>query len=129
MSNSDSSDSPEDDNEIIETEYFDIPLVSATANAASTTMDTPYADIESDAVITDHLQYLSYESWLAMVPSSKFITVCTSREHNDGGANCFISNNIHHFATYTPSLCAIIQLDGSTTSALRIGLNLNHVSH
>jgi hypothetical protein len=62
MSNSDSSDSPEDVNEIIETEYFDIPLVSATANAASTTIDTPYADIESDAVITDHLQYLSYES-------------------------------------------------------------------
>jgi len=62
MSNSDSSDSPKDDNEIIETEYFDIPFVSATANAASTTMDTPYADIESDAVITDHLQYLSYES-------------------------------------------------------------------
>jgi hypothetical protein len=61
-SNIDSSNKPENGNEIIETEYFDIPIISATADAASTTMNTPYADIESDKIITDHLQYLSYES-------------------------------------------------------------------
>lgn len=61
-SNIDVSDEPAEENEIIDTEYFDIPLISATANAASAPVDSPYADIESNAVITDHLQYLSYKS-------------------------------------------------------------------
>jgi hypothetical protein len=60
--NTDSSNQPEDQNEIIDTEYFDVPIVSVTTNAASINIDTPYADIESDAIITDHLQYLSYEN-------------------------------------------------------------------
>jgi len=58
-SNIDVSDEPAEENEIIDTEYFDIPLISATANAASAPVDS---HIESDAVITDHLQYLSYKS-------------------------------------------------------------------
>jgi len=61
-SNIDVSNEPAEENEIIDTEYFDIPLISATANAASAPMDSPFADIESNAVITDHLQYLSYKS-------------------------------------------------------------------
>ena len=52
----------DDSNEVIDTEYFDIPIVDAIANVANINPTTPYADIESDAVITDHLQYLSYES-------------------------------------------------------------------
>jgi len=52
----------DDSDEVIDTEYFDIPIVDAVANVANINPSTPYADIESDAVITDHLQYLSYES-------------------------------------------------------------------
>jgi hypothetical protein len=52
----------DDSNEVIDTEYFDIPIVDAVANAANINPSTPYADIKSDAVIMDHLQYLSYES-------------------------------------------------------------------
>ncbi len=48
--------------EIINTEYFDIPFPPATANAASTSTTLPYEDIDSDSIITDHLQYLSYDS-------------------------------------------------------------------
>ncbi len=52
----------DDSDEVIDTEYFDIPIVDAVANAANINPSTPYADIKSDAVIMDHLQYLSYES-------------------------------------------------------------------
>jgi hypothetical protein len=52
----------DDSNEVIDTEYFDIPIVDAIANVANINPTTPYADIKSNAVITDHLQYLSYES-------------------------------------------------------------------
>ncbi len=52
----------QDDNEIIDTEYFDLPLPPPTANLASTSDSNPYKDIEPDTVITDPLQYLSYES-------------------------------------------------------------------
>ena len=48
--------------EIVDTEYFDIPFIDAIANAATVNNLHPYADIEADTVITDHLQYLSYES-------------------------------------------------------------------
>jgi hypothetical protein len=45
-------------------------------------------------------------------------------EHNDGGANCFITNNLQHFTHYTPRPLRIKQLDGSTVSALGFGLKL-----
>jgi len=51
----------EPSDEIIETEYFDVPFPPATGNAA-TSNALPYADIDCDSVITDHLQYLSYDS-------------------------------------------------------------------
>ena len=52
----------------------------------------------------------------------EFIT--TSDEHNDGGANCFISNDLSHFTSYTPRPLQIKQLDGSKASALGFGLKL-----
>ena len=51
-----------DDDKIIETEYFDPSLPSPTANLASATNSNIFADLEPDTVITDPLQYLSYES-------------------------------------------------------------------
>ena len=51
----------EPSDEIIETEYFDVPFPPATGNAATSTA-LPYADIDCDSVITEHLQYLSYDS-------------------------------------------------------------------
>jgi len=51
-----------DDDEIIETEYFDLPLPPPTANLAFTANSNIFADLEPDTVITDPLQYLSYES-------------------------------------------------------------------
>ncbi len=49
------------DDEIIETEYFDIPLPPPTANIASSSSPT-FQDLEPDTVVTDPLQYLAYES-------------------------------------------------------------------
>ncbi len=45
-------------------------------------------------------------------------------EHNDGGANCFISNNKSHFIWFKPSIQTITQLDGTKTTALGYGLKL-----
>ena len=58
----DSSPPPDDLNGIVDTEYFEVPFAPATVNAASIYDTTPYADVESDALITDPLHYLSYES-------------------------------------------------------------------
>ncbi len=51
-----------DDNEIVDTEYFDLPLPPPTANIATTSNSNPYQDLEPDTVITNPLQYLLYES-------------------------------------------------------------------
>ncbi len=50
--------------EIVNTEYFDVPFPPATANRVTSTSDqTPFFnDIDPDEIITDHLQYLSYNS-------------------------------------------------------------------
>jgi hypothetical protein len=48
--------------EIVETEYFDIPLPPPMANAASISNSALYHDLEPDTIVTDPLQYLSYES-------------------------------------------------------------------
>jgi hypothetical protein len=53
-----------------------------------------------------------------------FTTIYVSIEHNDGGANCFITNNKSHFIFYTPQNLHIQQLDGSITSAQGYGLKL-----
>lgn len=52
------------DVKIIETKYFDVSLPIATVNKAHLPFpDTNYFhDIEPDEVITEHLQYLSYQS-------------------------------------------------------------------
>jgi len=51
-----------DSDEIVETEYFDIPIAPAEANAATINNAATFSDIDSDSIITDHLQYLSYDS-------------------------------------------------------------------
>jgi len=51
---------PDIHDEIVETEYFDIPFPPAVVNLASTT--DPYQDIEPDLFLTDALQYLAYDS-------------------------------------------------------------------
>ena len=52
----------DDNNEIIDTEYFDLPLAPPIANAASIPTSQLYNDLDPDTIITDPLQYLSYES-------------------------------------------------------------------
>jgi hypothetical protein len=53
---------PTDHDEIIETEYFDIPVPPAVANLASTSVTDPYQDIDPDLFVTDAIQYLAYDS-------------------------------------------------------------------
>jgi hypothetical protein len=53
-----------------------------------------------------------------------FDIVSTSIEHNDGGANCFISNSLDHFVSLFRTPLHIKQLDGSSTLALGYGLKL-----
>jgi hypothetical protein len=50
--------------------------------------------------------------------------VATSKEHNDGGANCFISNDISHFTSYITKALHVKQLNGTTVKALGYGLKL-----
>jgi hypothetical protein len=52
------------DMEIIDTEHFDLPLTQATANKAciKPSESTNYSDLSGDEFITDHLQYLAYNS-------------------------------------------------------------------
>ena len=59
-----------------------------------------------------------------MVPSSLFITVTTSQEHNYGGANCFITNDITHFTRFLPKFLQVKQLNGCMVKALGYGLKL-----
>jgi len=59
---SSNNDTFDDNNEIIDTEYFDLPLAPPIANAASIPTSQLYTDLEPDTIITDPLQYLSYES-------------------------------------------------------------------
>jgi hypothetical protein len=51
-----------DEDEIIDTEYFDLPLPAPTANVASVSSTDLYQDLEPDTVNCNPLQYLSYES-------------------------------------------------------------------
>jgi len=51
-----------DDDEIIETDYFDILLPPPSAIVASIMPSDHFADLDPGTVITDPLQYLSYES-------------------------------------------------------------------
>jgi hypothetical protein len=53
-----------------------------------------------------------------------FELVSTSTEHNDGGANCFISNRLDHFVSFFKTPLKVQQLDGSSTPALGYGLKL-----
>ena len=59
---SSNNDNFDDNNEIIDTEYFDLPLAPPIANAASIPTSQLYTDLDPDTIITDPLQYLSYES-------------------------------------------------------------------
>jgi hypothetical protein len=59
-----------------------------------------------------------------VVPPSSFIPVTTSTEHNDGGANCFITNDISHFTSFIPKVLQVKQLNGGLTKALGYGLKL-----
>ena len=53
-----------------------------------------------------------------------FQPITTSIEHNDGGANCFISNNINHFTNFIAKPILVKQLNGSTVKAIGYGLKL-----
>jgi hypothetical protein len=57
-------------------------------------------------------------------PPSSFKVLCPSIEHNDGGANCFISNDQRHFVNFLPQTLHVKQLDGSIAKALGFGLKL-----
>jgi hypothetical protein len=46
-----------DEDEIIDTEYFDLPLPTPTENVASVSSTDLYQDLEPDTVICDPLQY------------------------------------------------------------------------
>jgi hypothetical protein len=59
-----------------------------------------------------------------LVPSSLFTPITSSLEHNDGGANCFITNDISHFTSYLSKPLQVKQLNGSTVKALGYGLKL-----
>ena len=60
MESSSDDQQPDIHDEIVETEYFNIPFPPAVVNLASTT--DPYQDIEPDLFLTDALQYLAYDS-------------------------------------------------------------------
>ena len=47
--------------DIIETEHFDVPFLS-TVNMATSFQSSPFTDVTPGELITDHLQYLSYQS-------------------------------------------------------------------
>jgi hypothetical protein len=48
----------------------------------------------------------------------------THIEHNDCGANCFITNSKEHFTQYTPRPLQVCQLDGSIATAEGFELKL-----
>jgi hypothetical protein len=51
-----------DEDEIIDTKYFDLPLPTPTENVSSVSSTDFYQDLEPDTVICDPLQFLSFES-------------------------------------------------------------------
>jgi hypothetical protein len=53
-----------------------------------------------------------------------FDFITTSKEHNGGGANCFITNDLGHFTSYISKPIHVKQLNGSTIKALGYGLKL-----
>jgi len=57
-------------------------------------------------------------------PPSLFTVVKDSIEHNDGGANCFITNDMSHFTSFIPRNLQVRQLNGSTATAHGYGLKL-----
>jgi hypothetical protein len=59
-----------------------------------------------------------------MAPPSSFTISDISIEHNDGGANCFITNNKDHYINFISTPLHVKQLDGSIASALGYGLKL-----
>jgi hypothetical protein len=59
-----------------------------------------------------------------MVPPSSFHFVTYSIEHNDGGANCFITNDSSHFTSYHHHPVKVKLLNGSTAHAQGFGIKL-----
>jgi hypothetical protein len=53
-----------------------------------------------------------------------FEIMSTSIEHNDGGANCYLSNRLDHFVSFFKTPLKVTQLECSSTSALGYGLKL-----
>ncbi len=58
------------------------------------------------------------------VPSTSFIPITNSIEHNDGGANCFITKNKSHFVNFISRPLQVQQLNGSIATAEGYGLKL-----
>ncbi len=97
---------------------FDHPI-PPTANFTSIQPNQPtYPQSPSFSNLRfDPTNYYFYSSWLAQVPPSFFNPSSTSIEHNDGGADCFISNTLSHFISFIQQPLSVIQLDGSTVRA------------
>jgi hypothetical protein len=57
-------------------------------------------------------------------PSSFFEFITKSKEHNDGGTNGFISNDLSHFTSFLPKSLHVKQLSDRTIPALGYGLKL-----
>jgi hypothetical protein len=51
-----------ENDEIVDTEYFDLPFPPPTANRATLSEATAYNDLEPNTLIMDSLQYLAYDS-------------------------------------------------------------------
>jgi hypothetical protein len=53
---------PDEDDEIVETEYFDLPPQHPIANCATFSETPPFQDLESNTLISNTLEYIAYDS-------------------------------------------------------------------
>lgn len=105
--------------------YHTIPQpIAHNCSTTAPNQEPPTTDLFHDTsdLFFDSNHYLQFTSWLTVKPPSSFLHIDSSIEHNDGGANCFISSKREHFTTYIPPQQSITQLDGST--ALGFGVKL-----
>jgi hypothetical protein len=87
-------DSNQHDDSFLDPQNFEVP--SLTAHRGTTTYYPPSTDDDDhdhSGLPFDPLQYLRYSSCLSTASPSLYTTIDVSIEHNDGGANCFITNN------------------------------------
>jgi len=82
-------------------------------------------DMDSlDDIVDDPTHYCTLSLWLAQMSPSDFTIQSISHEHNDGGTNCFITNNKSHFIQYIDHPIKVQQLNGHTIEVKGYGLKL-----